>query len=88
MFDAKFSGMIPFMNSMCPKDFEVSFEEVKRVLFYSDTVSSTFGPLSLGFTYRIMAHIISTTLIPRKGSLGNITYHVMFVMYYLMKSIR
>ncbi|KAF3639876.1 hypothetical protein FXO37_23782 [Capsicum annuum] len=50
-----------------------------------DILFSKFGPLSLCFKYHIMAHIIPTTLIPRKRSLRNITYHDVFVLSYMVK---
>lgn len=69
-----------------PYEFEVGFNEAKKAFSDPDTTStSNFGPLFLCFKYRILAHIISTTLIPRKGSLSDITYRDVFVLCCLVK---
>src|SRR5688572_5746731 len=47
-----------------------------------------FGPLSLCFENRILAQIVATTLIPRKGSLSNISTRDVFVLYCLVKKLR
>lgn len=88
MFDTKFSGAIPLMNGSWPDEFEVSFKEAKQVVFDPYIASSSFGPLSLCFKYRILAYIIATTLIPKKGSLSNITCHGIFVLYCLVKKYK
>ncbi|KAG5599089.1 hypothetical protein H5410_030459 [Solanum commersonii] len=49
---------------------------------------SDFDPLSLYFEHRILAHIIATTLLPRKGSLSNISNKDVFVLYCLLKKYR
>ncbi|KAF3614010.1 hypothetical protein FXO38_34070 [Capsicum annuum] len=69
VFDIKFSGVIHFMNGSWLGNFEVSFDEAKKVVSDLDTNNLTFGPLSLSFCNRILAHIVATTLIPRKGTL-------------------
>lgn len=85
VFDTKFSGVIHFMNGSWPEDFEISFEKAKKFMFNLDTMSAGFGPLSLCFKHRIMAHIIATTLISRKGSLSNIACRDVFVLYCMVK---
>lgn len=66
VLDTKFSSVVPFMNNNWPKDFEVGFDEAKKFLSDSDSLLTNFSPLSLHFKYCIMAHIFSTTLIPKK----------------------
>ncbi|KAH0712803.1 hypothetical protein KY290_008378 [Solanum tuberosum] len=74
-------------RNLCPDQFEVSPEEAK--IFVAETGSdvSDFGPLSLGFENRILAHVVATTLVPRKGSLSNISNGDIFVLYCLLKKI-
>lgn len=69
VFDTKFSGIVPFMNGIWPKNLKVTFEETKAVVVEPDVDLSNFGPLSLCFKIRILAHIITTNLTPKKGSL-------------------
>lgn len=88
VFDTKLFGVVPFINSNWPKNFEVGFEEAKKFLYDLDSVSANIGPLSLHFKFCIIANIISTTLILWKGSLRNITFHDVFVLYYLVKKIK
>ncbi|KAF3655497.1 putative iron/ascorbate oxidoreductase-like isoform X1 [Capsicum annuum] len=87
-FDTKFSGEVPFMNSNWSNEFEVGFEESKKFLSNSDSLTTNFGSLSLCFKYCIMAHIVATTLIPRKKSLSNIICRDVFVLYCLPKKIK
>ena len=53
------------MNRPWPNDFEVSLEGEKHVVAEPDYDIFDFGPLSLCFENRILAHIIATTLIVR-----------------------
>ncbi|KAK4718095.1 hypothetical protein R3W88_016433 [Solanum pinnatisectum] len=76
------------MNKLWPDDFEVSLEGAKRSVAKSDSDLFDFGPLSLYFEHRILAHIVATTLIPRKGSLFNISTRDVFVLYYLLRKYR
>lgn len=85
IFDTKFSGMVSFMNRTWSENFEVSFEEIKAAVAEPEANLSNFKPLSLCFKHKILAHIIATTLIPRKGSLSNVTSRDMFVLYYMIK---
>uniref|UniRef100_M1DC74 Ulp1 protease family, C-terminal catalytic domain containing protein n=1 Tax=Solanum tuberosum TaxID=4113 RepID=M1DC74_SOLTU len=84
----KFSGVIPYMNGTWPDGFEVSLEGVKRVVAEPDSNISHFGALSLCFENRLLAHIVATTLIPRKGSLSNISTREVFVLYCLLRKYR
>ncbi|KAF3642843.1 hypothetical protein FXO37_22327 [Capsicum annuum] len=84
VFDIKLSGAIPYMTSSWPDEFKVGFEEAKKVVSDPDATSSII--LVLCFKDRILAHIIVTTLILRKGSLSNITCRDMFIIYYLVKN--
>lgn len=59
-----FFGDIPFMNGVCPEKFEVSLEGQKVTVFEPNADLSNFGPLSLCFEDRILAHIVATTLVP------------------------
>lgn len=89
VFGSEFSGDIPFMHgNLWPDNFEISLEDAK--LFVSDTGTdlTNFGPLSLGFENRILANIVATTLIPRKGSLSNISNRDVYVLYCLLKKLR
>ncbi|KAF3676021.1 Glutaminyl-peptide cyclotransferase [Capsicum annuum] len=88
VFDTKFSGIFPFMNDTCPENFEVSFDEAKKVVSDPNSNSPSFGPLSLNFRNRILAHIIVTTLIPRKGSLSNVTCRDVFAIQCLIKKYK
>ncbi|KAG5586670.1 hypothetical protein H5410_047104, partial [Solanum commersonii] len=72
-FCTKFSGVIPYMNGIWPDDFEVSLKGAKRAVVEPDSDLSDFGPLSLCFEHCILAHIVATSLISRKGSLSNIS---------------
>lgn len=74
---------IPYMNGVWPTDFEISVEGAKIAVAKPNSDISEFGPLSLCFENCILAHIVSTTLIPRKGSLDNITTH-----YWLLKKYK
>ncbi|KAH0669724.1 hypothetical protein KY285_023884 [Solanum tuberosum] len=51
----------------------VTLEGAKTAVAEPDAQLSEFGPLSLCFESRILAHCIATTLLPRKGSLSNIS---------------
>ncbi|KAG5595056.1 hypothetical protein H5410_036288 [Solanum commersonii] len=89
VFGFDFSGDIPFMHgNLWPENFEISLENAK--LFASETGANftNFGPLSLGFENRILAHIVATTLIPWKGSLSNISNRDVYVVYCLLKKLR
>ncbi|KAL3332595.1 hypothetical protein AABB24_032924 [Solanum stoloniferum] len=79
--------MIPYMNGPWPEDFEVTLEGAKTVVAEPGSNLSDF-PLSLCFEHRILAHIITTTLLPRKGSLSNISNRDVFVLYCLLKKYR
>ncbi|KAF3630249.1 hypothetical protein FXO37_28537 [Capsicum annuum] len=76
------------MNNNWPENFEMGFEEAIKFLSDPDSISTNIGPLLLFFKFFIMAHIIATTLILRKGSLSNITCCDDFVMYWLVKKIK
>ncbi|KAG5595789.1 hypothetical protein H5410_037021 [Solanum commersonii] len=89
VFGSDFSGDIPFMHgNLWPKNFENSLESAK--LFVSETGANitNFGPLSLAFENHILAHIVATTLIPRKGSLSNISNRDVYVVYCMLKKLR
>jgi len=80
--------MISYMNGPWPKDFEVTLKGAKTVVAEPGANLSDFGPLSLCFEHRILAHITATTLLPRKGSLSNISNMDVFVLYCLLKKYR
>ncbi|KAK4731092.1 hypothetical protein R3W88_024080 [Solanum pinnatisectum] len=88
VFGTKFFGVIPYMDGTWPVDFEVSLEGAKRAVVEPDFDLSDFGPLSLCFEHCILAHIVATTLIPRKGSLSNISTRDVFVLYCLLRKYR
>jgi len=88
IFGTKFSGVIPYMNGTWPDGFEVSLEGAKSAVAEPDSHIFDFGPLSLCFENRILAHIVATTLIPRKGSLSNISTRDVFVLYCLLRKYR
>ncbi|KAG5595959.1 hypothetical protein H5410_037191 [Solanum commersonii] len=83
-----FSWVIPYMNGTWHDGFEISLEGVKRVVAEPDSNIPHFGALSLCFENCILAHIVATTLIPRKGSLSNISTRDVFVLYYLLRKYR
>uniref|UniRef100_M0ZUX8 Uncharacterized protein n=1 Tax=Solanum tuberosum TaxID=4113 RepID=M0ZUX8_SOLTU len=88
VFGTEFSGVIPYMNGIWPDDFEVSLEGAKRAVDEPDSDLSDFGPLPLCFEHRILAHIVATSLIPRKGSLSNISTRDVFILYCLLRKYR
>ncbi|KAF3654108.1 hypothetical protein FXO37_16663 [Capsicum annuum] len=88
LFDTKFSDVIPFMNKTLIGNFEVSFDKAKKVVSDPDINNPTFGPLSLSFCNRILAYLVTTTLIPQKGSLSNVTYRDVSVLYCLIKKYK
>lgn len=89
VFGSDFSGDIPFMNgNLWPDNFEISLEDAKLFVSETSVDLTNFGPLSLGFENRILAHIVATTLIPRKGSLSNISNKDVYVLYCLLKKLR
>lgn len=88
VFGTVYSSLVPYMNGICPGDFEVSLEVDKAVVVEPGLDLSDLGLLSLCFENRILAHIISTTLVPRKGSLSKISFRDVFVLYCLLKKYR
>lgn len=88
IFKTKFSGDIPFMTGCWLDDFEVTLDEAKIFVAESGSDLSDFGPSTLCFENHILAHIIATTLLPRKGSLSNITDRDVFVLYCLLKKYK
>ncbi|KAG5602432.1 hypothetical protein H5410_033802 [Solanum commersonii] len=88
IFGFEFSGDISFMHgNLWPDHFKVSLENAKVFTAEFGSDISNFGPLSLGFENRILAHIVATTLVLRKGSLSNISNIDIFVVYCLLKRI-
>uniref|UniRef100_M1DDU3 Uncharacterized protein n=1 Tax=Solanum tuberosum TaxID=4113 RepID=M1DDU3_SOLTU len=85
VFGTNFPGVISYMNGTLPEDFEVSLEGAKRAVAEPDSDSSCFGPLSLCFKNRILAHIVATTLISRIGSLSNISTRDVYILYCLLR---
>lgn len=85
MFGCEFSNDIPYMNKSWPEYFEVSLEEAREFILEDHFKSPNFGPFSIFFEHRILAHIIATTLVPRKGSLNNISNKDIFIIYCLLK---
>ena len=88
VFGTKFSGVISYMNETWPKDFDVSLDGEKRVVIEPDCDISDFRPLSLCYENRVLAHVLDTTLIPRKDSLSNISTRDVFVLYFLLRKYR
>lgn len=80
-----FSGAIPLMNGTWPEDFEVSLDEAKVVVVEPGSNLSDFGPSTLYFESRILAHIIATTLISRKVALNSLSSRDVIVLYCLLK---
>lgn len=60
------------MNVVWPEDFEVTLAAAKVAVAEPGADFPNFGPLSLFFENRILAHMVATTLIPIKGSLSSI----------------
>ncbi|KAM3288473.1 hypothetical protein P3S67_021903 [Capsicum chacoense] len=88
VFGTKFSGRVPYMNGCWPEDFEVSLDEAKVFISEPGSNLADFGPSTLCFENRILAHIIATTLFPRKGSFSSLSDRDVFVLYCLLKKIR
>ncbi|KAH0652789.1 hypothetical protein KY289_030467 [Solanum tuberosum] len=88
VFGTKFVGGVLYMNVVCPDDFEISLEGATRAVVEPNSDLSDFGPLSLCFEHRLLAHIVATTLIPRKVSLSSISTRDMFILYCLLKKYR
>ncbi|KAG5592572.1 hypothetical protein H5410_043086 [Solanum commersonii] len=88
VFGSEFFDDVPYMNGVWPENFEVSFEAAKAAVAEPNTDLSNFGPLSLCFENCIIAHIVATTLVPRKGSLSNISTRDVFILYCLVKKYR
>lgn len=63
VFYTKFFGMVPYLNEMWPDNFEIVFKEAKAIVTVPEVNLSNFGPLSLCFKHRMLAHIIANTLI-------------------------
>ncbi|KAH0665500.1 hypothetical protein KY290_027732 [Solanum tuberosum] len=88
VFGSEFYGDISFMHgNLWPDQFKISLEDAKIFIAETGSDISNFGPLSLGFENRILAHIVATTLVPRKGSLSNISNRDIFILYCLLKKI-
>lgn len=85
VFDIDSIGGILYSNGVQPNDFEVSIKGVKVVSIESHTNLSDFDRLSLHFKNRIVAHMIATTLIPRKIYLSSISTKDLFVLYCFIK---
>uniref|UniRef100_M1DN64 Uncharacterized protein n=1 Tax=Solanum tuberosum TaxID=4113 RepID=M1DN64_SOLTU len=68
VFGTKFSGVIPYMIGVWPDDFEMSLKGAKIAVDEHGAHLSYFGPLSLCFEHRILAHIIATIILPGKIS--------------------
>lgn len=62
----KFSGDIPYMNDVWTTYFEVFVEGAKMVVAKPGSDFFDFGPSSLFFENRILAHIVASYLLPRK----------------------
>ena len=73
------------MNRTWTDDFEVSLDGEKRVVLEPDTHISDFGPLYLCFENHILAHILATMLITKKGLLNNISTRNVFILYFRLK---
>lgn len=87
VFDTKFSGVNFFMNGSWPKNFDVLMKR-RRLPQTLIQTPLLLVPLSISFYYRILAHIIATTLIPLKGSLSNVTCRNVFVLYCMIRKYK
>ena len=76
------------MNRTWTNDFEVSLDGEKWVVVDPDTQIFDFGPLYRYIENHILAHMLATTLIPKKVSLSNISTRDVFVLYFLLKKYR
>lgn len=73
------------MSGTWSDNFEVNFEKTKAIVAELKANLSNFGPLLLYLKHIILAHIVATTLIPRKRSLSNVTTHDVFFLYCIIK---
>jgi len=79
VFGSEFFSDIPFTHgNLWPDQFEIFLDDAKTFVVEASSDLSNFGPLSLGFENHILAHIVATTLVPRKGSLSNISNRDIF----------
>lgn len=83
IFSAKFHSYDVFGQNSWPKNFEVSLDEAKVVLFENPP---DIGPNSLKFEHCVLAYMIDTTLLPRTGSFSSLTTRDIFVLYCLVKN--
>ncbi|MCD7472806.1 hypothetical protein HAX54_014172 [Datura stramonium] len=87
VFDAHLSGYIPFFASSCLENFEVSLDEAKSFIADDGTLLAYFGPDTIYFENRIIAHIVATTLPPKKSSLSTLSTRDVFVVYCLLRKL-
>ncbi|MCE5165776.1 hypothetical protein HAX54_012241, partial [Datura stramonium] len=71
-----------------PDDFEVSLDEAKSFIAEEGTTLSDFVPSTIYFENQILADIVATILLPRKGSLSSLSGIDVFVLYCLLKKIK
>lgn len=76
------------MNRTWTENFEVNFEEAKAIIAEPEANLSNFGPLSLCFKYKILAHIIATSLISWKGPLSDMNFRDVFVLFCMIKKYK
>lgn len=69
-------------------DFEVSFNEAKSYIAEERTQLLDFGPAAIYSENRIIAHIVDTTLLLRKGSLSSLSTRDVFVVYCLLRKLK
>ncbi|MCD7470905.1 hypothetical protein HAX54_011107 [Datura stramonium] len=74
--------------SSWPENFEVSLDEAKTFIVDDDTLLADFGPATIYFENRIIAHNVATTLLPWKGSLNTLSTRDLVVVYCLLKKLK
>ncbi|KAF3632999.1 hypothetical protein FXO38_25818 [Capsicum annuum] len=84
----EYTQLLEAFNITWPGNFDVNFDEAKKAVSDPYTNYSNFGPLSLDFCNKILARIMTNTLMPQKGFLNNVTCRDVFVLYCLIKKYK
>lgn len=69
IFDINCTGFTTSLQNTWSSDFDIFFEDVKRAfaLDNCDSLPSALGPKHLSFKFRVVSHIVATTLFSRIG---------------------
>lgn len=86
MFQCKCSGYSAQFRSCWPDDFKVSFDQDKRCIAEPlyDSLPKQFGPGNINYENRVLAHIVSTTILPRTRSFSTLSQKDTFLVYWIL----